>query len=1406
MADGSTPASKQWVATITSSAPEDGQEATKKLDLTVVDQGSGQRSAPAAVDAGWSVPAGFEAAGALRVEKNGSSGKDRDYISTVRLATLDDEQELQVSIWVVEGQGQRAFFTGTCLPKDTPAALQELRLAELEKMRGPDGPQPLTDAHRAYGFQVYDDLGKDRPPLGGSKELPYPRHLYNTRKEGEAGPGKHWLPLDERFDDSKTRGFNGGLLEGIAPAVAKLLPELGPFGDKEFDSYQEVLNFFNAKPHDGGASLDNNDEQPDWDTKVDSAFGNAVATSDELDKGWRSVLPLAKRKRAPSRKDLFKFNAPRVLVGRDVDVLSTDQEWGRQCIAGMNPCTLVALSKAPAEHCGSAIGPQHVDDELKKLGSSAGLSKLVAQAAAGAKPRLFMIDYMVPDHFWTESLGEKHRAEHAGRALLFLQESDSGEETAMVPLAFELKSRGTAALVATKGGSLPEGQGLVYSRQELVGNQDNPGGELISHWLRCHACMEPFAIALHRQLSTMHSIYKLMLPHFHYTLDINSKARSSLINQGGIIEGQALPEDLAARGVVDKEGKPWIADYPYAQDGLDLWNETEAYFTKLQYIALYCPTDDEVAGDEELQAWWRDVKDKGHPDMKLVETEEEKAWVFAGGIATREQLARLLTTIAWTASAHHASVNFGQYVFASLLLNVSWLVRRPIPRPPSARGADAPTAAAAKADAQAYKKLAGSQGHSHEAEILTYVADPLSMVKVMVTVKLLSIHTENEQTLNERNTLLTDPAAVALNTRFMARMAAVEARVQTRNSDQAYWTRYTGADGERKAGMEYTLLIPPLAGWPDHERRSLFGVDLKRWNDENERRGHELPSSARESCKYCGVWKRRGQAEPLVLATVEGVGEDGRQFSWVARRARKRVLQPHECQEPQPPLRWLAALDVRLQAKKLGWWVALVFALGSLLFTMTGIARLSTPISNPDVWPPGLGSLAALLAPWPETFACVALYTPGVLLAILESTNLDYGIRMKAWEKGGRSGARPRPRILPRPADLHIISWWAAAIQLPGILLFDVGCVIDVVSMAVEISKPLATWGIAFTFTCGGALFTVAGALSCMEETGRWWRGLVPTRRQDVHSVSYAATFFGFWGGVGFMVNGAGLFGYSYSWAQSPWLIAFGQIVGSIFFLLSGAAGMIRSKADICSTATGSINAGDIIMSGQLSGGTGFVDLYKMTSTACPGVDVCYKSDGQTEVHAKAGTCSGTKGSLQAGDTVRAIGTSTPECYTWQQGEALTGPKKGSKGFFNLDALSPSSCPGGGGGGGACKDPGQQCGTTFECCQLGEGIACAVPPSGGPKLCIAAALAPPPPPPPPPPSPSPSPLPPPSSPPPPSGGGGAPCLNPGEQCGSATECCQAPGVSCVAPSTGGPKVCTGAVATSAVAGRRLLGG
>lgn len=52
---------------------------------------------------------------------------------------------------------------------------------------------------------------------------------------------------------------------------------------------------------------------------------------------------------------------------------------------------------------------------------------------------------------------------------------------------------------------------------------------------------EPYIIATNRQLSEMHPIYKLLHPHFRYTMEINALARESLINAGGIIEESFAP-------------------------------------------------------------------------------------------------------------------------------------------------------------------------------------------------------------------------------------------------------------------------------------------------------------------------------------------------------------------------------------------------------------------------------------------------------------------------------------------------------------------------------------------------------------------------------------------------------------------------------------------------------------------------------------------------------------------------------------------------------------------------------------------------------------------------------------------------------------------------------------------------
>lgn len=57
-----------------------------------------------------------------------------------------------------------------------------------------------------------------------------------------------------------------------------------------------------------------------------------------------------------------------------------------------------------------------------------------------------------------------------------------------MPIAFELKHRKTAQLEAAAGRTLPEGQGIVYARQELVDNPANPGGE-VGPWALHAPCL-----------------------------------------------------------------------------------------------------------------------------------------------------------------------------------------------------------------------------------------------------------------------------------------------------------------------------------------------------------------------------------------------------------------------------------------------------------------------------------------------------------------------------------------------------------------------------------------------------------------------------------------------------------------------------------------------------------------------------------------------------------------------------------------------------------------------------------------------------------------------------------------------------------------------------------------------------
>ena len=56
---------------------------------------------------------------------------------------------------------------------------------------------------------------------------------------------------------------------------------------------------------------------------------------------------------------------------------------------------------------------------------------------------------------------------------------------------------------------------------------------MIAHLLRCHLCMEPFAVASWRQLPSLHPVWKLLKPHTVGIIAINTLGREKLISPGG---------------------------------------------------------------------------------------------------------------------------------------------------------------------------------------------------------------------------------------------------------------------------------------------------------------------------------------------------------------------------------------------------------------------------------------------------------------------------------------------------------------------------------------------------------------------------------------------------------------------------------------------------------------------------------------------------------------------------------------------------------------------------------------------------------------------------------------------------------------------------------------------------------
>ncbi|KAK7255644.1 hypothetical protein RIF29_29059 [Crotalaria pallida] len=675
----------------------------------------------------------------------------------------------------------RIFFANkTYLPNETPAPLVKYREEELQTLRG-NGTGVRQEWERIYDYDVYNDLGKPdsgekyaRPVLGGSSTYPYPRRVRTGRKPttkdpNSESPGDTYVPRDENFGHLKSSDFLIYTLKSLAQAV---LPALQSFIFGEFGSFDEVRRL-----HEGGIKLP---------TDLLSSI---------------SPLPALKETFRTDGEQVLKFPPPHV-INVSKSAWMTDEEFAREMIAGVNPCVIRRLQEFPPQSKLEAATYGDQNSTISKEQVEVNLGGLTVEEALNSQ-RLFILDYHDTFLPYLRKINTIAKA-YATRTILFLKDDGT-----LVPLAIELSlpHRDGDQFGAESKVILPANEGVestiwLLAKAHVIVN-DSCYHQLMSHWLNTHAVIEPFVIATNRHLSVLHPIYKLLYPHYRDTININGLARQALINADGIIEqsflpgpfsiemssavyknwvftDQALPADLIKRGLAIKDSSSphglqlLIKDYPYAVDGLEIWDAINAWVS--DYVSLYYPTDEAVRKDSELQAWWKEAVERGHEDLK------DKPWWPK--LQTVEELIESCSIIIWTASALHAAVNFGQYPYGGYILNRPTLSRRLIPEQGTPE----------------YDEMVNS---SQIAYLRTITPKYQTIVDLSV-IEILSRHASDEVYLGQSNNpnWTADSRALQAFQKFGSKLTEIEQKITTRNSDSSLRNRYGPVQ------LPYTLLFP----------------------------------------------------------------------------------------------------------------------------------------------------------------------------------------------------------------------------------------------------------------------------------------------------------------------------------------------------------------------------------------------------------------------------------------------------------------------------------------------------------------------------------------------------------------------------------------------------------------------
>ncbi|XP_019060326.1 arachidonate 12-lipoxygenase, 12S-type isoform X2 [Fukomys damarensis] len=282
-----------------------------------------------------------------------------------------------------------------------------------------------------------------------------------------------------------------------------------------------------------------------------------------------------------------------------------DELFGYQFLNGANPMLLRRTTLLPT-----------------RLMLPSGTEELQAQLEKELQNgSLFEVDFILLDGIPANVIrGEK---QYLAAPLVMLKMEPSGK---LLPLVIQIQPPNSSSPTPTL--FLPSDPPLAWLlAKSWVRNADFQLHQLQYHLLNTHLVAEVIAVATMRCLPGLHPIYKLLIPHIRYTMEINTRARTQLISERGVFDQasntgggghvqllrQAMaqmtygslcpPDDLADRGLLG------IPSALYARDALQLWEIIARYVEGI--VHLFYQKDDDVRRDPELQAWCREITEVG---------------------------------------------------------------------------------------------------------------------------------------------------------------------------------------------------------------------------------------------------------------------------------------------------------------------------------------------------------------------------------------------------------------------------------------------------------------------------------------------------------------------------------------------------------------------------------------------------------------------------------------------------------------------------------------------------------------------------------------------------------------------------------------------------------------------------